>query len=129
MNRSPARPWSDRDRALAARAALALTAAGVVSAAVVAALAVVDVRALWVVAAAAGLAALQLLAGARLALWLARARVASPEAEPALHAALERLCQLADVRKPRLAIAETSTPLAFAVRRPGDRGTVCPGEG
>jgi heat shock protein HtpX len=112
-----------------ARSVLTLAGVLIASGLVVAALALLDLRALWLLAVAAGLAALQLLAGARLALAAAGARAVGRDREPALHTTLERLCQLADLPKPRLAIAETPAPLAFAVRRPGGSGVICLGRG
>ena len=110
-----------------ARAVLALGGVALASALVVTALALLDLRALSLLAVAAVLAGVQLLAGARLALTATGGRVVAREDEPSLHGSLERLCQLADLPKPRLAIAESPAPLALAVRRPGDAGVVCLG--
>jgi heat shock protein HtpX len=56
----------------------------------------------------------------RTALRLSGAALAGPEEEPRLHGALERLCALADVPKPRLAVSEEDVPEAFTVGvRPG----------
>jgi heat shock protein HtpX len=99
------------------------------SGAVLAVLLPADVRALWVLAAAAGLIGVQLLAGAWLALRLVGARTVGGDAEPAVRAALARLCQLADLPEPRLAIAATDEPIALAVRHPGGRSTICLGRG
>jgi heat shock protein HtpX len=49
------------------------------------------------------------------ALRLTGARVVTPTEEPLGHAALARLCALADVPKPRLAVAPSDAPDAFAV--------------
>jgi len=51
----------------------------------------------------------------RTALRLVGADVVSPGEEPELHAALERLCALANATKPRLAVSEDEAPAAFAV--------------
>lgn len=51
----------------------------------------------------------------RAALRLVGARIVSPEEEPALYGVLDRLCALAERPKPRLAIAESDVPEAFAV--------------
>ena len=51
----------------------------------------------------------------RTALRLVGAHVVAPAEEPELHAALDRLCTLADSPKPRLAVSEEDLPEAFAV--------------
>jgi heat shock protein HtpX len=51
----------------------------------------------------------------RTALRLIGAQVVSPAEEPELHAALGRLCALADAGRPRLAVSEDEVPAAFAV--------------
>jgi heat shock protein HtpX len=51
----------------------------------------------------------------RTALRLVGAHVASPTEKPELHAALDRLCALADAPRPRLAVSEDEVPAAFAV--------------
>ena len=57
----------------------------------------------------------------RSALRLVGADIVSAEEEPRLHAAVARLCALADVAKPRLAVSPADAPEAFAfgVRRSG----------
>ncbi|MBA2952222.1 zinc metalloprotease HtpX [Nocardioides sp. MAH-18] len=46
-----------------------------------------------------------------------RAREVSPEQAPELHAMIDRLCVLADMPKPRVGIADTELPNAFATGR------------
>lgn len=53
----------------------------------------------------------------RIVLWSMGAREVDPEQAPALHATIERLCALADLPKPRVAIVDTSLPNAFATGR------------
>jgi heat shock protein HtpX len=60
-----------------------------------------------------------------LALKAMRARVVSPEEAPELHAVIDRLCALADMPKPRVAIAYTDLPNAFATGRSPSRAAVC----
>ena len=45
------------------------------------------------------------------------AREVSPEEAPGLHAMIERLCIQADLPKPRIAVADTAVPNAFAIGR------------
>jgi heat shock protein HtpX len=49
----------------------------------------------------------------------------TPEQAPELHAMIERLCIQANLPKPRVAIAETAMPNAFAIGRSPRRATVC----
>jgi heat shock protein HtpX len=53
----------------------------------------------------------------RLALWSMGAKVVTAEQEPDLHATVERLAQIADLPKPKIAIADTRIPNAFATGR------------
>src|SRR4051794_41351549 len=61
----------------------------------------------------------------RLALSAMRAREVTPAEAPQLHAIVDRLCALADMPKPRVAIAETDMPNAFATGRNADHAVVC----
>jgi heat shock protein HtpX len=49
----------------------------------------------------------------------------SPQDQPDLHAIVERLCIQANLPKPRVAVAETQMPNAFAVGRSPGTATVC----
>ncbi len=53
------------------------------------------------------------------------AREVSAAEEPALHAMIDRLCALADMPKPRVAVADTDLPNAFAAGRSPERAVVC----
>jgi heat shock protein HtpX len=59
----------------------------------------------------------QMLASDTIALKAAGAHEVTPEEEPRLHALADRLCALADMSKPRLAVSETPVPNAFAAGR------------
>lgn len=61
----------------------------------------------------------------RIALASMGAREVSAEEAPALHAIIERLCIQADLPMPRVAIAQTPMPNAFAVGRTPSTATVC----
>ena len=60
-----------------------------------------------------------------LALKAMRARVVTPEEAPELHGVIDRLCALADMPKPRVAIAYTDMPNAFATGRSANHSAVC----
>ena len=72
-----------------------------------------------------GLAALNLFASDKLALAAMGGRVVSPQEAPQLHALVERLCVQADLPKPKVAVANTSMPNAFALGRSPKNATVC----
>jgi len=54
-----------------------------------------------------------------------RAREVTPEQAPELHGVIDRLCALADMPKPRVAIAYTDMPNAFATGRSANHSAVC----
>jgi heat shock protein HtpX len=72
-----------------------------------------------------GLAALQLFTSDKLALAAMGGRVVTPQEAPQLHAMIERLCVQADLPKPKVAVANTAMPNAFALGRSPKNATVC----
>src|SRR3954470_13692979 len=70
-------------------------------------------------------AALNLFASDKLALAAMGAREVSPQEAPQLHAMIERLCVQADLPKPKVAVANTAMPNAFALGRSPKSATVC----
>jgi len=64
-----------------------------------------------------GLAFFQYYTSDKLALAASGAKVVSADEAPQLHATVERLCAMADLRKPRVAIVDTDVPNAFATGR------------
>jgi heat shock protein HtpX len=73
----------------------------------------------------AGLSLSQLFLSDKLALSAMGAKVVSPAEAPGLHAMIERLCIQADLPKPRIAVAESHVPNAFAMGRSQKSATVC----
>ena len=61
----------------------------------------------------------------KLALAAAGAKVVTREQEPALHDMVERLCAMADLPKPKVAIMNTAVPNAFATGRSPKHAAVC----
>jgi heat shock protein HtpX len=53
------------------------------------------------------------------------AQVVEPQQAPELHAMIDRLCALADMPKPRVAVAVTDMPNAFATGRSPKHSSVC----
>src|SRR5437899_5273364 len=72
-----------------------------------------------------GLAFFQYYTSDKLALAAAGAKVVSREEAPALHDMVERLCALADLPKPRVAMMDTPVPNAFATGRSPKHAAVC----
>jgi heat shock protein HtpX len=67
----------------------------------------------------------QLFLSDKLALRAVGAREVSPEQAPGLHAMIERLCIQADLPKPKIAVADTQVPNAFAMGRSQKSAVVC----
>lgn len=67
----------------------------------------------------------QIFASDKLALHAMGAREVTPEEAPQLHAMVDRLCVQADLPKPRVAVANTPMPNAFAIGRSPKKATVC----
>ena len=61
-----------------------------------------------------GLAFFQYYTSDKLALAASGAKVVEREQAPELHAMVERLCAMADLPKPRIALIDTDVPNAFA---------------
>jgi heat shock protein HtpX len=74
---------------------------------------------------AGGLALFQLFGSDKLALRAMGAREVTPQQAPELHAMIERLCVQADLPKPKVAVADTRMPNAFALGRSPKSATVC----
>ncbi|HEX4364369.1 MAG TPA: zinc metalloprotease HtpX [Solirubrobacteraceae bacterium] len=74
---------------------------------------------------AVGLAAAQFFTSDKLALHAMGAREVTPQEAPELHAMIERLCIQADLPKPKIAVAHTTMPNAFALGRSQKSATVC----
>jgi heat shock protein HtpX len=61
----------------------------------------------------------------KIAMYAMHAHEVTPEQAPQLHGVVDRLCALADMPKPRVAIAETDVPNAFATGRSPRAAVVC----
>jgi len=61
----------------------------------------------------------------KMALRAMRAREVAPHEAPELHGMIDRLCAMADMAKPRVAISYTDMPNAFATGRSPSRSVVC----
>ena len=72
-----------------------------------------------------GLAFFQYFTSDKLALAAAGAKIVSREEQPALHDTVERLCAMADLPKPKVAVMDTPVPNAFATGRSPKHAAVC----
>jgi heat shock protein HtpX len=76
-----------------------------------------------------GLALLQYFTSDKIALRASRAKLVDREEAPELHDMVERLCAMADLPKPRLAVIPTDVPNAFATGRNPKNSVVAVTEG
>ena len=61
----------------------------------------------------------------KIALFGMGGHLVTPEQAPQLHGTIDRLCALADMKKPRVALADTDVPNAFATGRSPNTAVVC----
>jgi heat shock protein HtpX len=121
-----ARPNSfGRDTGLQTRMLFTMFLLGLVYAVLIAVLIAAGAGAVTIAIIAAGLFALQLFTSDKIALYSMGAREVTPQQAPQLHAMIDRLCVQANIPKPRVAIAQTPMPNAFAVGRSPKTATVC----
>jgi len=121
-----ARPTSfGKDTGLQVRMAFTMFMLGLVYAVLIAVLIASGTGAVLIAMIAGGLLLLQLFTSDKLALHAMGAREVSPQEAPELHAMIERLCIQADLPKPRVAVAQTPMPNAFALGRSPKSATVC----
>jgi heat shock protein HtpX len=121
------------DRGLTARMGLTMFLLGLVFVAFVAA--IIGISAafhasdgaiiFFAVALGGGLAIGSLFYSDKIALSTAQAQVVTPEQAPELHGIVDRVCALADMPKPRIAISPTDLPNAFATGRNSEHAVLC----
>jgi len=121
-----ARPTTfGKDTGLQLRMTLVFFLLGLLYVVLVVALLTSGVNGVTVAVIAGGLALFQLFGSDKLALRAMGGREVSPAEAPELHAMIERLCVQADLPKPRVAVADTAMPNAFALGRSPKNATVC----
>jgi heat shock protein HtpX len=98
---------------------------GLLYVAFIAVLIALRIPAILIILIAGGFLFFQYFYSDRIALFAMRAREVSPQEAPELHAIVDRLCALADMPKPRVAIADTDVPNAFATGRNPSDAVVC----
>jgi heat shock protein HtpX len=113
------------DRGLVARMTLTMFLLGLLYVAVIGALLVYVKSYAVVIVIAGGLLFAQYYFSDRIALYSMHGRIVTPEEAPELHGIVDRLCALADMPKPAVAIADVDMPNAFATGRNQKHAVVC----
>jgi heat shock protein HtpX len=98
---------------------------GLLYVAVMAGLIAAGVNFAFVFILAGGLLFAQYYFSSKIALFSMNAHEVTPAEAPQLHGIVDRLCALADLPKPRVAIADTDVPNAFATGRSPSDAVVC----
>jgi len=114
-----------RDPGLAARMTFVMFLLGLLYVAVMAGLIAAGVNFAFVFVLAGGLLFAQYYFSSKIALFSMNAREVTPAEAPQLHGIVDRLCALADLPKPRVAIADSDVPNAFATGRSPSDAVVC----
>lgn len=114
-----------RDAGLQSRMLITMFLLGAVYVAFVGVLFAAGMNGITILLIAGGLAAMQFFTSDKLAMHAMGAREVSPQEAPELHAMIERLCIQADLPKPKVAVAYTDMPNAFALGKSQKSATVC----
>ena len=114
-----------RDTGLQVRMLFTLFLLGLLYVAFVGALVTAGAGVITIVVVMGALSFAQLFFSDKLALRAMGAKEVTPQEAPGLHAMIERLCIQADLPKPKVAVADTQMPNAFALGRSQKSATVC----
>jgi len=113
------------DRGLTARMLVTTFLLGLLYVVFTVALIVLIKSAVLAVVIAGGLLFAQYWFSDRIALYAMHGRIVTPAEAPELHGVIDRLCALADMPKPAVAIADVDVPNAFATGRSPTNAVVC----
>lgn len=113
------------DLGLSSRMVLTMFLIGLVYVAFVAVLIALRIPVVWILLIAGGFLFFQFFFSDRIALFSMHAHEVSPQEAPVLHGVVDRLCALADMPKPKVAIAESDLPNAFATGRSQKAAVLC----
>ncbi|MFI9551317.1 zinc metalloprotease HtpX [Nonomuraea endophytica] len=113
------------DSGLTRRMVVTMFLLGLLYVAFVGVLIALGVRALTVLVIAGVMLFAQYFLSDRIALFAMGGREVSPQEAPELHGLIDRLCALADMPKPRVAIADSDVPNAFATGRNQKKAVIC----
>jgi heat shock protein HtpX len=114
-----------RDSGLQARMLLTMFLLGLLYVALVGVLFAAGAGGVMIAVIAGALLVGQFFLSDKLGLAAMGAKEVTPEQAPGFHAMIERLCIQADLPKPKVAIADTTMPNAFAIGRSQKKATVC----
>ena len=114
-----------RDGGLQARMLLTLFLLGLLYAVFAGVIVAAGAGVAVMVVALGGLMLAQVFLSDKLGLAAMGAKEVGPDQAPGLHAMIDRLCIQADLPKPKIAVADTSVPNAFAMGRSPKSATVC----
>ena len=120
-----ARTRFQADHGLSSRMLLTMFLLGLLYVVFVAVLVALKIPLILVLLIAGGFLFVQYFFSDRIALSSMHGRVVSPEQAPELHQMVDRLCALANMPKPKVAIADTDLPNAFATGRNQQHAVVC----
>jgi len=112
------------DRGLSARMAGTMFGLGLLYVILAAVLISFGVNAVFVLVISGGMLFAQWWFSDSMAMAAMRAVVVTPEQAPQLHALVDRICAMADMEKPRVGIADSEVPNAFATGRSPKRSVI-----
>ncbi|MFD8528874.1 zinc metalloprotease HtpX [Streptosporangium canum] len=113
------------DRGLTSRMVLTMFLLGLLYVVFVSVLITLGVRTILVLLIAGGTLLVQYFMSDRIALFAMHGREVTPQQAPELHGMIDRLSAMADMPKPRVAIADSDVPNAFATGRNQKKAVVC----
>jgi len=113
------------DRGLSARMVFVMFLLGLVYVVFVGVLIAIHLSPILIIVIAGGFFLFQFFGSDRIALYAMHGRIVTPEEAPELHAIIDRLCAMSNTPKPKVAIADSDVPNAFATGRSQKRAVVC----
>ncbi|MGD0285054.1 MAG: zinc metalloprotease HtpX [Acidimicrobiales bacterium] len=113
------------DRGLTARMMTTVFLLGLLYAVFVTVLFLVGVKLVFILVIAFVLLFVQYFYSDRIALYSMKGKIVTREQAPQLHGVVDRLCAMADMPKPQVAIADVDMPNAFATGRDQKHAVVC----
>lgn len=113
------------DHGLTARMTFTIFLIGALYVAVMAILIAAGINAAFVIVIAVGILFVQYWFSDKISLYAMHAHEVTPQEAPELHQIVDKLCAAANMPKPRVAIADTDIPNAFATGRSRKHAVVC----